>query len=229
MCNNLIRISIVSAYQSQVRMTCDFLDNLAATSCGEYVVEMVLVNAGCATKIRHPFISRRVDLPENISFSNSMNAGIRATHGEYIVVMNNDVFPKPGWLATLLRFQAETGAWIVSPETSDPTLDCMPPGFKLSKHQGFEVVTMYPAVCWLLPRLTVNLVGYFDERFVPTMWEDNDYAKRVLNEGGKFIVVTDCQVEHRRSKENNANFEGRISSIYAVNQRRFYEKWGHKP
>lgn len=226
MCNNLIRISIVSAYQSQVRMTCDFLDNLAATSCGEYVVEMVLVNAGCATKIRHPFISRRVDLPENISFSNSMNAGIRATHGEYIVVMNNDAFPRPGWIDTLIRYQNETDAWLVSPEVSSPRLI---EHFVLAKHEGYAEVSMYPAVCWMLPRLTVNLVGYFDERFVPTMWEDNDYAKRVLNEGGKFIVVTDCQVEHRRSKENNANFEGRISSIYAVNQRRFYEKWGHKP
>lgn len=217
------RVSIVSGYQSQVDMTVEFLDNLQAVSGGEYILEMILVNAGCPYKITHPFLTRRIDLPVNVSFSNTMNIGMRATHGDYVIVMNNDAFPKPGWIDTLIRYQNETDAWLVSPEVSSPPLI---EHFVIAKHDGFAEVSMYPAVCWMLPRLTVNLVGYFDERFVPTMWEDNDYAKRVLNEGGKFIVVTDCQVEHRRSKENNANFEGRIGSIYAENQRRFNEKWG---
>lgn len=217
------RVSIVSGYQSQVDMTVEFLDNLQAVSGGEYILEMILVNAGCPYKITHPFLTRRIDLPVNVSFSNTMNIGMRATHGDYVIVMNNDAFPKPGWIDTLIRYQNETDAWLVSPEVSSPRLI---EHFVLAKHEGYAEVSMYPAVCWLLPRITVCLVGYFDERFVPTMFEDNDYAKRVLNEGGKFIVVTDCQVEHRRSKENNANFEGRIGSIYAENQRRFNEKWG---
>ena len=220
------RVSIVAGYQSQVDMTVEFLDNLQATCTGDYIFEMILVNAGCPNKIVHPFITRRIDLPVNISFANTMNIGMRATHGDYVIVMNNDAFPQPGWIDTLIRFQNETDAWVVSPEVSSPRLDSIGKHFRLTKHDGYEVVLMYPAVCWMMPRTTMVLVGYFDERFVPTMFEDNDYATRVLNEGGKMIVVTDCQVEHRRSVENKANIGTDLGRVYAENERRFKEKWG---
>jgi GT2 family glycosyltransferase len=221
----MTKVSIVTGYQSQVDMTREFLDNLQAVSGGEYTLEMILVNAGCPEKITHPFITRRIDLPVNVSFANTMNIGIRAAHGDYVIVMNNDAFPRPGWIDKLLRYQADTGAWLVSPEVSSPTLDGVGQ-FIIGRHAGYAEVNMYPAVCWMLTRACIQQVGYFDDRFVPTMFEDNDYAKRVTNEGGMMIVVTDCQVEHRRSVENKANHAGNLNAIYAENERRFKEKWG---
>ena len=214
-------ISIVTAYQSQVQMTREWLNNIDQHR-GGHQLEVILVNAGCPTLIEHPALTHRIDLPENISFSHSMNTGINAATGRYVVVMNNDCFPCHDWLDTLIRCQQESGAYVTSPEVSSPTLSCV--GRVVSRTADYAIVTFYPAVCWMLSRECIDKVGLFDEQFVPTFFEDNDYAKRVKEAGGKFIVVTACQALHKRSQENSANLN--MGEAYSENQRRYKQKWG---
>ena len=218
-------ISIVTAYQSQVQMTREWLNNIDQHR-GGHQLEVILVNAGCETKIEHPVLTKRIDLPENISFSHSMNTGINAATGRYVVVMNNDCFPGRDWLDTLIRCQQDTGAYVTSPEVSSPTLACVSGQVLDRSHPDYAVVRFYPAVCWMLSRECVDTVGLFDEQFVPTFFEDNDYAKRVEEAKGKFIVVTACQAQHKRSQENSANLN--MGEAYGASQRRYKQKWGGK-
>lgn len=218
-----MKVSIVAGYQSQVAMTFEFLDNLRAVCASEREREMILVNAGCPTKLEHPYITKRIDLPENISFSHTMNTGIRASKGDFVIVMNNDCFPTHGWIDKLVRYQQQTGAFITSPEVSSPSLSCVGHCITDNENGDYAVVNFYPAVCWMLTRECIDKVGLFDEQFVPTFFEDNDYARRVQDAGGKFIVVRKVAALHRRSVENSANLN--MSEAYAANESRYKRKW----
>ena len=46
---------------------------------------------------------RLVALNENRGFAGGNNAGVREARGRFVVLLNNDTVPEPGWLAALLR------------------------------------------------------------------------------------------------------------------------------
>lgn len=70
--------------------------------------ETVLVDNG-STDGSVPFVSRNfpevrvLSLGENKGFSVAVNAGIRASHAEYVALLNNDTETDPGWLEALVR------------------------------------------------------------------------------------------------------------------------------
>lgn len=220
------KVSIVTAYQSLYAMTTEMLDCLVKRK-GEAEQEIILVNAGCWIHIEHAGVSQRIDLHQNISYAHSMNTGIKASTGDYVVVMNNDAFPEiDGWLDKLIRWHKRTDAMVISPEVSRPMLEGIPKEDIIIEHERYAEVYKYPAVCWMLPRTTIDRIGLFDEQFAPTMFEDDDYARRVQDKGGKFIVVKNCPVTHLRSAENDNNYGPALAAIYYKNEQRFKEKWG---
>jgi len=63
---------------------------------------------GSVDLVRRHFPEVRViALPENRRFCGAVNAGIRATTGEVVALLNNDTEPEPAWLAELCRALAE--------------------------------------------------------------------------------------------------------------------------
>jgi GT2 family glycosyltransferase len=50
---------------------------------------------------RHPAI-RVVALPKNVGFAGGVNVGLRAARGELLLLLNNDAFAEPGFVAALL-------------------------------------------------------------------------------------------------------------------------------
>ncbi len=212
--------SVVSAYYKNVDLTEKFLNNLVGKLPGS--TELILVNAG-SPAIEHPLVTLRVDLPKNISFSNSMNAGINAARGEYIVVIGNDVFPQdPSWLVTLLGVQRETGAWIAAPNNNNPGYQVYADRFLIEDYKSFAFLRMYPAICWLLPRSTIDKIGLFDERFIPGCYEDNDYVERVHRAGGRLVVAKDVMVGHELSQTLKLLDQ---HEAMRVNYNRYVEKW----
>jgi GT2 family glycosyltransferase len=70
--------------------------------------ELVLVDNGSkdgsADWVRATFPQVRVvPLPLNTGFAAGNNAGVRASTGDYIALLNNDAAPCPGWLMALRR------------------------------------------------------------------------------------------------------------------------------
>lgn len=210
------KISIVSAYYQLEDMTVDFLNNLSRTIPVD--VEVILVNAG-SKKIEHPIVTRRIDLSVNKSFSNSMNAGIRAATGDYVCVIGNDVFPKASWLRRLLRTAQETDAFITSPINDKTELK----NYRLKKiERDVYYAEFFPAVCWLLSRECINKVGLFDEDYLIGTYEDNDYVKRVEKKRGKLVVNTSIVVGHLENQ--TIKLFGNISDLINENSKIFFSK-----
>jgi len=211
------KLSIVSAYYQLEDMTVDFLNNLSMTLPAD--IEVILVNAG-SKNIEHPMITKRIDLPVNVSFSNSMNAGIKEATGDYVCVIGNDVFPEKGWLKKLLLTAKNTGAFVTSPINDKTELK----NYKLKKIEGTTFYAeFFPAVCWLLSRECINKVGLFDESYRIGTYEDNDYLKRVEQEGGKLVVNTSIVVGHLENQ--TINLLGDIRDIMNDNSRIFFNKY----
>lgn len=51
---------------------------------------------------RYPEV-RVIELPRNVFFAGAVNAGIRATSGPYVALLNNDTEVEPEWLGALVR------------------------------------------------------------------------------------------------------------------------------
>lgn len=70
--------------------------------------ETIVVDNG-STDASVEFIQRNfpevrvIRLGENLGFSAGVNAGIRASQAEYVVLLNNDTEVEPGWLEALVR------------------------------------------------------------------------------------------------------------------------------
>ena len=62
-------------------------------------------SAACIRE-RYPSV-RLIQAGRNLGFAGGNNLGIRASHGRYVVLLNNDTAVRPGWLAALVN-AAET-------------------------------------------------------------------------------------------------------------------------
>ena len=211
-------ISIVSAYYKNEEMTIEFLDNLEK-NCKDYNIEMILVNAG-SIPIEHSFVTKRIDLEKNISFSNSMNSGLKEVTGDYVVIIGNDGFPKsPDWLNELLKYLDED-IWITAPVFDNPGFQSYNV-YLLEENEDVALMHMYPAVLWCLKKETLDLVGLFDERFLIGCYEDNDYVERVHRLGGKILVNKKIKIHHKLSQTLNLLGSQEINN----NRIKFFEKY----
>ena len=74
--------------------------------------EVILVDNGSTdgtatwTQANHPHI-RAIQLPENLGFAGGVNAGLRAARGELLLLLNDDAFVEPGFVAALLDVMAQ--------------------------------------------------------------------------------------------------------------------------
>lgn len=209
-------LSIVSAYYQKEDMTKDFLDNLQKVTSPD--VEMILTNAG-STPIDHPFVTKRVDLDHNESFSNSMNAALKVATGDYVCLLGNDVFPAEGWLERLVELAKSSGAYITSPINDKTPLHQLAEG---KQFDTFFETDFFPAVCWLLSRECLDEVGLFDEQFLLGCYEDNDYARRVQQVGGKTVVDKTTCVNHLLS-QTISMFD--VPKLMEQNYKLYHQKW----
>lgn len=75
---------------------------------------------------------------------------------------------------------------------------------------------------------TIEKVGYFDEQFVPSNWEDMDYMVRMNNVDLARVSVTGSYAFHWSNISNRNEFRDRpqeYSNEMTANEKRFHEKW----
>lgn len=81
------------------------LDSLRAQTCRDFetiVVDNASSDGSPAYLTEHHPEVRLLALPENRGFTGACNAGIAASHGEIVILLNNDTETDPHWLAEVL-------------------------------------------------------------------------------------------------------------------------------
>jgi len=181
-----------------------------------------------------------IENKQNLGFAKGCNQGIKASHGEFILLLNNDVVVAQGWLSGLvdcLRHAPDAG--IVGPMTnsisgpqqiSDDSYqsvgDLDKYAGQFAEKYGHRRIPLRRIVgfCMLFRRTLAEQIGGLDESFGTGNFEDDDLCLRAAVAGYKNYIAGDVFIHHFGSRSfvgNKINYSASISE----NRKIIDKKW----
>lgn len=233
-------VSIISVNYNQSAVTLDMLASLQRITYPN--TEVIIIDNGSpddnpdVIKERYPHI-HLIKSRENLGFAGGNNLGIRASSGDYLLLLNNDTEVDPGFLEPLvnkLRENNDIGA--VSPKiyfTHTPGM-LQYTGFsdinrytirnkgwghsKMDEGQFNEDRLSYFAhgAAMMVPREVIKKVGLLADIYF-LYYEEMDWGQRIRNAGYSICYVHNAIVYHKESVST-----GKISPLktYYMNRAR---------
>jgi GT2 family glycosyltransferase len=181
------------------------VDNSETRSAESIFLPLHLMKKPVGTGVRFYFREKNI-------LAGAWNDIMRLYNDDYIIIANDDVIPEPDAIEALVTTARE--------------------------HPEYAMVT--GAACcvnsysfFLLRKWAYDIVGAFDEKFVPAYFEDNDYDYRLRKLAGLIRAeATDAKVKHIGSATMKAMTDAQRSRHhhnFAFNQRYYEAKWGGLP
>lgn len=168
--------------------------------------------------------------------SRARNVGLRAAASDVVVLIDDDMFVEPGWLALLLAGLAggdertvATGRVLPAPD--EGAGGTVPPAALLTRatpavYRGRQPIDVVPGANVALYRATVLAIGGYDERLgAGTRFaaaDDNDIGLRLLDAGCEVRHVPEAVVLHRAWRAPGAR--ARLRWDYGRGKGAFYAK-----
>lgn len=174
----------------------------------------------------------------NLGCSGGWNQGLKVSSGEYIVIMNNDVYVYDGWLDGLINPLKDKNVGFCTPDilqhlpqygSGTPPQEYQYLNEAAQTKKNDKVVFEFKqredgwGSLFAARRELYNRIGTFDEGFKFGMFEDRDMWVRAADAGYKKIRTQGCWVSHI----GNATF-GKIhdqEKIYLQNREHFHSKY----
>jgi GT2 family glycosyltransferase len=177
---------------------------------------------------------------ENVGFARANNQGAEHARGDYLALLNDDVVVTKGWLPRLLNYFGNHDVGMVGPVTNSIGNEaCIPANYpdlssmelfarKYSQknHGKFFEIDVLAFFCTVIPRRVWNEVGPMDEDFEVGLFEDDDYALRVRQQGLRLICAQDVFVHHFGRASFSRLKDDDYRELFNRNKERFERKWG---
>jgi len=181
--------------------------------------------------------------PQNGGFIAACNDGLRLSRGEYVVLLNNDTIPQPGWLDALLdTFARSPDAGLVGSQLLYPDGRLQEAGgvvfsdgscwsygrFESAEDPRFSAlrdVHYCSGAALAVPRALFEQLGGLDTRYAPAYYEDTDLAFRVRAAGKRVLVQPASRVVHDEGTSNGTDTGSGIKAYQVRNQKVFAERW----
>lgn len=227
----MIESSIIIPVFNQWELTRACLKALASTTKNTAVEVIVVDNASTdATQEACAFLGKKLfgeafryfRCASNMNFGPASNIGATMAEGEYLIFLNNDTVPLPGWYQPLIddfsRYSniAATGPLLLYPEKAPFGCTVQHLGVIVSpfsqvghlyahipadsplaqKRRFFQIIT---AACMVVPRKLFLAVGLFDEDFI-NGFEDVELCLRLWQRGYRMTVNPEARVIHHTSQ-----------------------------
>ena len=158
----------------------------------------------------------------NEGFAKSVNRGIQAASGDYILVMHNDVQVPKNCVDLLKRgFRKSEKTAVTAPvlnitkiqaQSKEPATD--------ESWLGTERVD---SCCFMIKK---DLPVRFDEEYELCYFEMDDFCRQLTESGFELIVVRDTVVEHQKGMTIKLMGLELNPELKWMNRERFYKKWG---
>lgn len=170
-----------------VEMAKDCLSSVVA-SVDRKNTEIILVDNGSTERWEwEKHADTYIRLDKNYGISRGWNTGLKASRGEYKVILGDDTIVSKGFLEAL-----EMGIQQPDAGVSNVHMEHLPHGKGIA-----EDYKWYSGACFMLTKNTLDRVGYFDENIFPANWEDIDYWVRVYKANLKLYKNYTFSVQHR--------------------------------
>lgn len=216
------------------------------TAAGSY--ELILIDNGSTDGTadflkKQDRISRVVSNPDNLGFAKACNQGAEAAHGAYLVFLNNDTEPQPGWLDDLVRVihadpvVGAVGSKLLYPDGTiqhagvvladdrilhDPLVGKHLYSGKQSDLPEANIPYCYQALTaasFMIRRTTFFEAGKFDEGYW-NGYEDVDLCFTLRKMGYHLVYSPGSVLIHHESKSGPERFARAGQNI-----RRLHQKW----
>ncbi len=239
------QVTVIMPVFNQAEHTERCLHALAAnTEVAEVDYELVVVDNGSTDWTPYLVNAFEGDVQllsndTNLGFARACNQGAEVAQSEYLLFLNNDTLPHPGWLRALVEVAKSdqeigiVGAKLLYPDTEQVQHAglVLHNGIPEHVHRGahytdpeVEVqreMDMVTGACMLVRSNLFNDLGGFDEMFLNGM-EDVDFCLRVRDKGFKVLYCPRSVLDHWEGSS-----EGRFDTVQA-NVKRFHAKWGNR-
>lgn len=166
---------------------------------------------------------RLIQNKENIGFSRALNVGARQVEADVIVLLNNDVFAQPDWLAKLIRPFTESpeigivGSKLLFPDGTIQHLGAeltYPLGLSHHLYAKEDAAAIPPlpdvkdmayvtGAAFAIHKSVREKIGLLDEMFHPIYYEEVDYCYRARAAGFRVVVATKSVAIHNESTSMN--------------------------
>ena len=215
-------VSIITINFNQLRLTCELLDSLRKLTYP--AVEVIVVDNNSVedpTSVitgRFPEVTLVVS-KENLGFAGGNNLGIKASHGQYLLFLNNDTEVDPGVLEPLVKlFETDPTAGAASSKIlyydSGETIQYagssrIDPFTGRSKRIGYmekdngqhnrlKETDLAHGAAMMVPKRVIEKVGMMPEFFF-LYYEEVDWCESIKRAGYKIFFVPDSKVYHKES------------------------------
>lgn len=179
----------------------------------------------------------------NGGFIAACNDGVARSRGRYVVLLNNDTVPQPGWLEALLdTFTTVPEAGLVGAQLLYPDGRLQESGGVIfqdgsgwsygrfesaedPRYTSLRDADYVSGAAMMLPRAVWDALGGFDERYKPAYYEDTDLAFAVRAAGHRVLVQPASRVVHDEGTSNGTDTGSGIKAYQVRNRVVFAEKW----
>jgi len=180
----------------------------------------------------------------NGGFIAACNDGAQRARGEFLVFLNNDTVPQPGWLDALLdTFRSEPDAGLVGAQLLYPDGRLQEAGGVVfsdgsawnygrfeSPHDprfaSLRAADYCSGAAIAIRRGLFHLLGGFDTRYAPAYYEDTDLAFSVRAHGHRVLYQPQSRVVHLEGITSGTDTGTGAKAYQVRNRARFAEKWG---
>lgn len=179
----------------------------------------------------------------NGGFIAACNDGAALARGEFLVLLNNDTVPQPGWLDALLAtFDAHPRAGLVGAQLIYPDGRLQEAGGVVladgaawnygrfdspddPRYASLRAADYCSGAALAIPTALFRELGGFDSRYAPAYYEDTDLAFAVRAAGREVLYQPRSRVVHREGVTAGTDPASGVKAYQARNQGVFAAKW----
>ena len=178
---------------------------------------------------------------ENGGFIAACNDGASLARGDFLVFLNNDTVPQPGWLDALLQtFDAQPDVGLAGAQLLYPDGRLQEAGGVIfSDGSGWNYGRFEspcdPRFAYLrdadyasgaaiaIPRTLFRHIGGFDTRYAPAYYEDTDLAFAVRDAGKRVVYQPAARVVHDEGTTSGTDETTGVKAYQSRNRKLFAE------
>lgn len=245
-------VSIIIPTYNGIAHLRNCLEALRETLTEEFRGEIIVVDDASAHETRE-FLDQWARLNQrhkvihnasNMGFIHSCNRGAEEAGSDYLLFLNDDTLPLPGWLPPLMRLfrdesdvgavggmlvypdgrLQEAGAMIFS-DGSGANIGRGDYDLEAPAYNFVREVDYCSGALLATRRALFRELGGFDTHYAPAYYEDTDYCFRVHEKGYRVVYQPESCVIHLEGATSGTDLSVGAKKHQALNREKFRERW----